>query len=68
MNAEGEENANNEDGGCEDEMEEESVQEERSFAPAVNKDKKLRAEKVKVENFKRWNIDQSHEKCLQMGA
>ena len=26
VNAEGEENANNEDGGCEDEMEEESVQ------------------------------------------
>ena len=68
MNAEGEENANNKDGGCEDEMEEEGVQEERSFAPAVNKDKKLRAEKVKVENFKRWNIDQSHEKCLQRGA
>ena len=68
MNADGEEDADNEDGGCEDEMEEESVQEERSFAPAVNKDKKLRAEKVKVENFKRWNIDQSHEKCLQRGA
>ena len=68
MNAEGEEDANGEDGGCKDEMEEESVQEEGSFAPAVNKDKKLRAEKVKVENFKGWNIDQFHKKYLRRCA
>ena len=49
-------------------MEEECVQEERSPAPAINKDKKLRAEKVQIEDFKRWKIDQSHKKCLQRGA
>ena len=68
MNAEAEEDTDSEDDRCEDEMEEECVQEERSPAPPINKDKKLRAEKVKVENFKRWKIDQFHKKCLQGGA
>ena len=68
MNSEAEEDTNSEDDRRKDEMEEKCVQEERSPAPAINKDKKLRAEKVKVENFKRWKIDQFHKKCLQRGA
>ena len=68
MNSEAEEDTNSEDDRRKDEMEEKCVQEERSPAPAVDKDKKLRAEKVKVENFKRWKIDQFHKKCLQRGA
>ena len=68
VKAEAEEDANSEDGGCKDEMEEEGVQEEGSLAPAMNKDEKLRAEKIKVENLKGWNIDQSYKKCLQRGA
>ena len=50
MNAEAEEDTNSKDDRCENEMEEECVQEERSPAPAINKDKKLRAEKVKIED------------------
>ena len=68
VNAEAEEDTNGEDDRCKEEMEEECVQEERPFAPAINKDKKLRAEKVMVENFKRWKIDQFHKKCLQRRA
>ena len=68
MDAKAEEDANGEDNGGEDEMEEEGVQEKRSLAPAINKDEKLRAEKVKVENFKRRKVDQSHNKGLQRGA
>jgi len=68
VDAKAEEDTNGEDNGGEDEMEEEGVQEERSLAPAINKDEKLRAEKVKVENFKRWKVDQSHKKGLQRRA
>ena len=46
VKAEAEEDANSEDGCCKDEMEEEGVQEEGSLAPAMNKDEKLRAEKM----------------------
>ena len=49
-------------------MEEEGVQEEGSLAPAINKEEKLRDDKIKVENLKGWNIDQSYKKCLQRGA
>ena len=68
VNTEAEEDTNSKDDCCEDEMEEECVQEEGSLAPAMNKDEKLRAEKIKVENLKGWNIDQSYKKCLQRGA
>ena len=46
VKVEAEEDANSGDGGCKDEMEEESVQEEGSLTPAIDKDEKLRAEKM----------------------
>ena len=68
MYAEAEEDADGEDDGCKDEVEEEGVQEEMPLAPPIDQDQDMSAKEVEVENPKGGNIDQSYKKYLQWCA